>query len=205
MKKPVANSQILDTGIYRIERRHIPQKSGEFLQNAYEHLTAEPSDQLEKLLTDYEHGARQILQKFGITPIHPFSRPVETPNFVDTAVDLFQRIEILRQGIKEQTAPPSLILNAIAIGVFADMLYVFPFEPYVKTGRPVKEASSKGHEAVHGTPEEKQQRWDAYQQKVAELHRKHPLLSYDRLCTGAAKYFKVSTKTIKRHTTNPHR
>jgi hypothetical protein len=46
-------------------------------------------------------------------------------------------------------------------------------------------------------------RWVQYQQYLDNAHRKHPNLHYSALTAMTAKYFKVSQRTIRRHTRRP--
>jgi hypothetical protein len=76
-------------------------------------------------------------------------------------------------------------------------------EQIARIGKKIKEATPRGSEAVHGTPEQKASRWKTYQDEL------------NRVCTSGVKYpkalktvgakFKVHPRTIRRHTSNPTR
>jgi hypothetical protein len=63
--------------------------------------------------------------------------------------------------------------------------------------------ATEGHEAVHGTAEEKQLRWNKYQAYIDKLHTEDPEFSYNKLCEIAGAEFEVDLTTIWRNTTDP--
>jgi len=67
-------------------------------------------------------------------------------------------------------------------------------------GKKVREGGKIGHEAAHGTEDEKQKRWAKYQKDVDELHAKLLNLKYSAICYLVAKRNSVVKKTIMRHT-----
>lgn len=74
--------------------------------------------------------------------------------------------------------------------------------PHIARGKKVLKGAQAAHVHTHGTLEEKQKQWDEYQRFIDEKHAEKSLLSYEEVCNLAATYFKVSLKTIKRHTSN---
>jgi len=76
------------------------------------------------------------------------------------------------------------------------------FVPEIERSRKIKNAAKKGHEAIHGTQKEKVARWAEYQSFINKTHQAFPRLSYSKCAEMAAEHFNVSSKTIKRHTTN---
>lgn len=65
----------------------------------------------------------------------------------------------------------------------------------------VKEFSQKGVAARKSNIK----KWREYEVALKNLHRKKPKLTYSRLCELTAVNFNVSSKTIQRHTKNPHK
>lgn len=61
----------------------------------------------------------------------------------------------------------------------------------------------KGHEEVHGTGEQKNARWQQYQKDLERLLERSPQLSVTEGRRRVATNHGVSTKTVKRRTTNP--
>jgi hypothetical protein len=72
-------------------------------------------------------------------------------------------------------------------------------------GMIVLDGARSGHEERYGTTEEKLARFADYQAFIDVEHARWPRLSYTALAERAAKHFKCSAKTIKRHTKNPHK
>jgi hypothetical protein len=65
----------------------------------------------------------------------------------------------------------------------------------------VKEFSQKGVAARKSYTS----KWKEYAVALKNLHRQKPKLTFSRLCELIARKFKVSQKTIQRHTKNPHK
>lgn len=85
------------------------------------------------------------------------------------------------------------------------ILHQIESSPDTARGQKTMKSSRKGHEIVHGTKEQKQRRWDEYQDAVNALHAANPRLTYEELAKRTAKDKGVNPKTIKRHTTNPRK
>src|SRR5690606_18154225 len=49
--------------------------------------------------------------------------------------------------------------------------------PLAKSGKKLKDAAKLGHESTHGTREEKEARWQAYQRELEDLMRRNNALS----------------------------
>jgi hypothetical protein len=75
----------------------------------------------------------------------------------------------------------------------------------IARGRKILGGARKGHEAVHGSTEEKSRRYAQYQQSVNELANSNSALSWDAICKKVGEQFGVSGKTISRHTTRPNK
>jgi hypothetical protein len=71
-------------------------------------------------------------------------------------------------------------------------------------GMKVVNGARIGHEERYGTMEQKLARSADYQAYIDTEHARWPRLSYTALVRRAAKHFKCSAKTVKRHTKNPH-
>lgn len=71
-----------------------------------------------------------------------------------------------------------------------------------KTGKKIKTNAKKGHEQVHGTPEEKQARWKKYKDAYLEKKAQEPSWTTTNVRVSVAREFRVSYKTIERHTKN---
>jgi len=72
-------------------------------------------------------------------------------------------------------------------------------EKAIFAGWSVLHGAIKGHEAVHGTAEQKSQRWAKYQEAYDRLRRDKPTLSKRRCYELVGKQFGVSAKTVQRH------
>lgn len=76
-------------------------------------------------------------------------------------------------------------------------------EPSARRGAKLARSVSKGHEAVHGTKDEKEQRWSEYQAEVDRVYATNPALSWARIQQIVGDKFGVSYKTIQRNCNNP--
>lgn len=77
------------------------------------------------------------------------------------------------------------------------------WELHALRGRKTHDGARKGHATVHGTEQEKNERYAEYQGAVDEIHERNPRLSYQAIRQRVAVRYGVSESTIKRHTTNP--
>ncbi|MEW6298670.1 MAG: hypothetical protein AB1671_13115 [Thermodesulfobacteriota bacterium] len=108
--------------------------------------------------------------------------------------------QALRHGDASEAA-----LYGFWVGRFYEALRVCSVEHVAMTGRKVRRAERAGHAAVHGTREEKQTRWAAYQNALDTLASKHPHWSLSALRAEVARQHGVSFKTIERHTVAPRK
>ncbi|MCI0421725.1 MAG: hypothetical protein L0312_21280, partial [Acidobacteria bacterium] len=69
---------------------------------------------------------------------------------------------------------------------------------HAATGRKVLKSARKGHEAVHGTKEEKEARWKILQGHIDSLRKQYPDHTHHKLCEIAAAEGKASKKTYLR-------
>lgn len=76
-------------------------------------------------------------------------------------------------------------------------------EPLAKSGWRVKKGAAAGHQATHGTNEEKKARWGQQQEKVDEIRLKHPNWPKSEVARLAAKECGCSPRTIRRNCTVP--
>ena len=72
--------------------------------------------------------------------------------------------------------------------------------PDVERGQKSINSAKKGHEAVHGSDEEKQARWKKYQDDLEQAHIDHPTWGIMALRETVAELNCVSSKTIQNHT-----
>lgn len=76
---------------------------------------------------------------------------------------------------------------------------------YVNGGYKSKKGASEGHTAVHGTAEEKQARWDSYQQDVEARMGRNPALSLSEARRQTAEKMGVSFSCIRNNTHDPRK
>ena len=72
-------------------------------------------------------------------------------------------------------------------------------EPSALRGAKQLKGATKGHEAVHGSKEERKQRRSEYQAEVNRVYAKNPALSWNRIQQIVGEKFNVSYKTIQRN------
>jgi len=70
-------------------------------------------------------------------------------------------------------------------------------------GRKSRVGAKAGHEAVYGTPAEKELRYSKYQETVDQVHKENPQWGYRAIAQTAAEAFHVTERTIRSHTKNP--
>ena len=71
---------------------------------------------------------------------------------------------------------------------------------HIVRGQKTLNSSKEGHQAVYGTPQEKEAKWRQYQTFIDEKHEENPEWSYRKCAEKAANRFEVCLKTITRHT-----
>lgn len=71
-------------------------------------------------------------------------------------------------------------------------------EPDAARGARILASARKGHEATHGTPEQKKARWAKYASRFEQLATAHPRWSTEQICTEVGKEYGVSAKTVRR-------
>lgn len=69
-----------------------------------------------------------------------------------------------------------------------------------RTGRRVLQGARSGHEAVHGTEQEKHERWGGYQKKIDKLRNSYPNYSHHKLCEIASAEFGIPSRTLRLRT-----
>lgn len=77
-------------------------------------------------------------------------------------------------------------------------------------GDKIVSGAQRGHERVHGTKDEKQRRWDIYQDEVNTLCESHSNWSWSRIKGQAVKNLKAKNmtcceRTIQRHCRDPRK
>ncbi len=81
----------------------------------------------------------------------------------------------------------------------------FEWESDAMRGEKVRFGGKAGHEATHGTPEEKKARWDRHQTAVNEAREQNPAASKAEVRRIASEKTGVSVSTLRRHTTDKGR
>lgn len=87
----------------------------------------------------------------------------------------------------------------VALGMALERLRVWLDSTAVKRGRKVQKGAQDGHEAVHGTREEKEARWAGFRALYDTIKARNPYLLHSDLVRLTAKQAGVSEATIKRH------
>ena len=129
-----------------------------------------------------------------------------------TSDELSRRIESLFSEFGDSALLSITILYENHIGRAKDLLQTYAslqlvesFEsaPHTARGKKTIDSARKGHEAVYGTLEEKEQIRQEYQEYVDYLYEKHPRWSRHQINKKAGAHFNVSYKRIERNTTDP--
>lgn len=125
-----------------------------------------------------------------ITPAEPVSKHDELKAAERAAREAF--------AIVKQTNPvKGASLSSVATTA------LFKADMDALRGKDTLLGAQHGHEAVHGTIEEKQRRWAQYQAEIDRLREDHPDWSWSNIKRQAAKNMKCSEKTIARHCRDP--
>lgn len=119
-----------------------------------------------------------------------------------------QIIDCIKSYASDEPRVPNEIMEAI--GALAEVHYAVTLGekdglellagPDARRGRKVHQGSKDGHAAVHGTSEEKQERWGQYQADLKQAHKEHPLWKITALRKSVAKKHGVSLTTIRNNT-----
>lgn len=136
----------------------------------------------------------KVEQLETVTKLEP-GRLAEIRAFVTERLDDAERImqrESWNAGTVQQLLEESrhALINAV-------------HEPNAIRGAKIAASARAGHEAMHGTRDEKEQKWSSYQSIVDEIADKNPALSWARIQQIAADRVGVHPKTIYRHCKNP--
>ena len=138
-----------------------------------------PEKEIRKLI-----ASRKRTQRKGFT--QTLLVPPELEDKVDTLIDIKKLVDLgeekgLKQILGEERSA------------------------HQSRGKKVLNSAKEGHVAIHGTEQEKKERWAKMQTEINKLHNKKPHLTYTSLIEITAKKFSVKPKTIQRQTTNPHK
>ncbi len=169
-------------------------QAGRSVWHGVEWVVGSPQNSIETLwgyLNEWENLARLTLAEPRRWDSH------------DNAYSVLERAECLRTFLREGNVDMNMVCDALFdmhfLARYVDALEsterIDAFEGWFKIYR----ACRKGHALVHGTPEEKQARFDAYRAAFAEIRTKHPHQSKEWCYAKVAEPFNVSSKTIKRH------
>ena len=90
--------------------------------------------------------------------------------------------------------------DAVSLGRHFERMMAREAEPDAERGKKTLDGARRGHEAAHGTDQQKQAKRASYQQTVDDLRARNPELSRTAIRKSAAKKEGVSPITIKRYT-----
>ena len=120
---------------------------------------------------------------------------------------------LVRAGLRERSAAQLAaesrfhveyaVVLALELGLLATAAGLRDHMADLLRGEKVREAARRGHEVMHGTSVEKQERWGWYQEVVNRIRAENPDASWSSICRWAAKRCGVSAKTIQRRCTDP--
>jgi hypothetical protein len=117
------------------------------------------------------------------------------PNWILELIDYAREELVAKEDLSD-------ILGLLTISLTSLLLQL---EPRTFEGLKGALGRKTGHEQVHGTRDQKNARWNAMQHAVDQGCSQYPQRSYSDICIRVAKRLGVSSKTVKRHTTNPRR
>lgn len=153
---------------------------------------------------ELERKARRILRQHKIKlkrktgwPAHKL--PDDTPPIAKDAATTLYQVHILRDHIAAGDVRNAVLIG-IRLGAALERMRIRPFEPFVKTGRKIKESARRGglmRKPPTGT-------WATWQIEVNVLHDRHPDLSFRAIAKIVGKNFNRDERTIRRRTKNPH-
>lgn len=154
-------------------------------------------------LRELERKARAILRKQDM-PLRgshklPFNVPRSADGMTRDAADVLWQAFLVRDWLAEGNARCAA-LHALRLGRAAERMAVRPFEPHVVRGRAVQQGGREGHLYRYGPLGGREKQRAAYRQAYAEIARKNPHLKRSSIAHHTALRFKVSQKTILRHT-----
>lgn len=185
-----------NTGIYVWRYRKVTSKG----------FTIGPSPNLKTRLADLKRQVRHVLTKHKVKtsrktgwPKDKSDLPLSAKPILIDAVAILFRVEAVRRWVDKNHAE-NAALEAIILGRAVERMSVRPFEPYVKTGRKIKESARRGglmRKPPTGT-------WATWQTEVNDLHDRHPDLSFRAIAKIVGKNFNRDERTIRRRTKNPH-
>jgi hypothetical protein len=156
-----------------------------------------------------------LKRKFKITRINLFVEAPANYGPVEISRDFHEYIDMLN-GKGAATIPAiyhdkfdtlSQIQEIVRLGSEKGLSYWAgeKINKDIQRGKKVVAGGKKGTETYHGNEKEKKEERLGYQRAVDRLHAKRPYLSHNKICEILAPEFEKSTKTIQRHTQNPHK
>ena len=186
----------INTGIYVSRRVEVPREG----------FTIKPFPNLKTLLADFERQARHMLTKHNVEvsrktgwPKLNSYFPASAKPIVKDAVAILYRVHEVRRWVDRNHAE-NAALEALVLGRALERDSVRPFEPYVKTGRKIKESARSGG-LMRKPPTEK---WLAWKTAINELAACRPDLTFRALARKVGNQFGVNERTVRKRTTNPH-
>ena len=123
---------------------------------------------------------------------------------VSGAQDVLEQVTWVRGLLTDKAPAVELALATAAMVQASEGVSFQRYMTDTHRGEKVLAASREGHEAVHGTDEEKKARYAAYQKAVDAKHIARPgITSWRRLSELVAKDCGCCGRTIREHTKNP--
>ena len=120
------------------------------------------------------------------------------------AAELYVRAHIILEQMEKSNEARDAVYNTMLMMGAAQNINFLGWLPDIKRGAKVIKSSKCGHEKVHGTQEEKNERWSKFQADIDELHKERPeIKSYNQICQWVADRHGVTVRTIQNHTKNP--
>ena len=184
------------TGIY--VRRYLKVTSKGF--------TIGPSANLETLLASFERQVRHVLTEHKVESSRKTGWPKDKSDFpasakpiVMDALGILFRMDQVSRWVDRNHAEKAA-LEAILLGRALERASVRPFEPYVKTGRKIKESARRGG-LMRKPP---QGEWATWQIAINDLANRRPDLPFRALARIVGKQFGKNEGTIRKRTENPH-
>ncbi len=154
-------------------------------------------------LAEVERRARRVMRNHRVKIRRksglPTQLPKSAPGILRDAAEVLYQVYFVRDWIAKNHAG-NAALHGLFLGSAAERMGVRPFEPYVKTGRKIKESARRGG-LMRKPP---QGEWAAWQTALNDLADRHHDLPFRALARIVGKEFGKNEGTIRKRTKNPH-
>ncbi len=157
-----------------------------------------------KMMIDIDSKTGEVKYELRSATVWPHAVPDDAPMQAQDAHNVMMLLCGLRHQRKSKNVD-GCIIDAIRLGRTLERMGVRPFEEFAMTGRKVKLGGRDGSARRYGTLEARQERRAKYQAEINRLMNKNKTLSYSAACKYVANQFKISDKTVQRHTSNPRK